>query len=447
MAKSPLLSVVLTSAAVALLSTMSIVPAAAADIDAWYGDPSSILEDLGEFSAIYVKAHGCVWSEYGIDNFDDDGENRDGDEDWYQGRTTPFRANVAYSLYGIKKGFFNYRLINKCAKATYINTYVTFMGADALLQSLGRTVEDVDYSNGDDGDGSGHTSCAETDSDSVNWPEGFVYSNDDDDGGNRRLSEEERHLSEEERRLSSGSGDEDTLSTTLGCAVDTGSFVMAVFGDGYCSGGSFINTTADDVSSYNNAMSSVTCEQVDLGSYNNDDTDDYNYYGMSSLLESSSSCDSSYYGDRCPDPYGKKAQWARQISKQQSAAAREAGEISDTGGFARVLRGMSWFLVVSGMILFGGALWVHLRFPTQWKDKFQEVRNKFRRRMRRRRQKMAKGAGTGSPRRKSPVEDENAYSNPDPTQLKDDDDSTIVTTRATRDVKHTESNSPSNMVV
>jgi hypothetical protein len=34
-----------------------------------------------------------MWSEYGY-AYDDDGENRDGDENWYQGRTTSFRANA-----------------------------------------------------------------------------------------------------------------------------------------------------------------------------------------------------------------------------------------------------------------------------------------------------------------------------------------------------------------
>jgi hypothetical protein len=61
----------------------------------------NILADLNQFSALYIKVHGCVWSEYGLGNsFDDDGENHDGDGTWYMTRVQTFRANAAFSLYG-----------------------------------------------------------------------------------------------------------------------------------------------------------------------------------------------------------------------------------------------------------------------------------------------------------------------------------------------------------
>lgn len=43
------------------------------------------------------------WSECAVDNNDDDGEGRDGDEQWYLARTQDFCANVAFSLYGLPK--------------------------------------------------------------------------------------------------------------------------------------------------------------------------------------------------------------------------------------------------------------------------------------------------------------------------------------------------------
>jgi hypothetical protein len=48
-------------------------------------EPGNILANLYQYSALYVRHVGCMWSEY-EQAYDDDGENRDGDENWYQGR-------------------------------------------------------------------------------------------------------------------------------------------------------------------------------------------------------------------------------------------------------------------------------------------------------------------------------------------------------------------------
>ena len=63
------------------------------------------------------------WSEYGQGYlYDDDGENHDGSTTWYQTRTQAFRANTAYSLYGVLKGDFSLR---SCTQGTYINSFFT----------------------------------------------------------------------------------------------------------------------------------------------------------------------------------------------------------------------------------------------------------------------------------------------------------------------------------
>jgi hypothetical protein len=191
----------------------------------YWRDPSNVLEDLDTFSSLYIRAIGCIWSEYGIDNYDDDGENRDGDENWYQGRTTTFRANAAYSLYGIKRGQTRAR---KCSKATYINSFITNMGADTILNVLGRK----NYANDDDS-GYGHAYCYEVDQ------------------GNR------------DRDLASGDKEQedDSVSTTMGCSLTSNNFVMATFQVGYCDGKYFLNIT-DEMNAYNKAMNKVTCDKI-----------------------------------------------------------------------------------------------------------------------------------------------------------------------------------------
>mmetsp|Transcript_24771 Transcript_24771/g.50821 ORF Transcript_24771/g.50821 Transcript_24771/m.50821 type:complete len:530 (+) Transcript_24771:246-1835(+) len=281
----------------------------------WWRDPSNVLEDLDQFSTLYVKAHGCVWSEYGIDDHDDDGENRDGDEDWYQGRTLPFRANVAYSLYGVLKGQFR---INKCSKSTYINTFVTFMGADALLNTIGR------HGLGNDDDaGYGNAYCAQIDM-------ADLYRDRD-------------------RALESGdnNNDDSLASTTMGCALNSDKFVMATFADGYCDGNKFMNVT-DSMRSYNRAMKGARCEKIwDNGSAR---------YAGDDLLRGSSSCDTSYYGNRCPDPYGRKKKYAKLAS-----GGNNYGE-SARRFFLYFARGLAWILLVAGLVLLAAAFWIKRRY-------------------------------------------------------------------------------------
>ena len=269
------------------------------EFDMYWKDPSNVLEDLDTFSSLYIQFVGCIWSEYGIDNFDDDGENRDGDENWYQGRTTTFRANAAYSLYGIKRG---QTRIKKCSKATYINSFITNMGADTLLNVLGR--------NNYDDTGYGHAYCYEVNQD------------------NR------------DRDLASG----DSISTTMGCSLTGDTFVMAKFQGSYCEGQYFLNTT-DTMNTYNKAMKKVTCEKVW----------DYNKgykkgerveTAADTLLAASSACSNYMYNGRCPDPYG--------IGRRYKAAIARQGGMS----VQRKIQVTSWIAFLLGLGLMAVAAYV-----------------------------------------------------------------------------------------
>jgi hypothetical protein len=44
----------------------------------YWNDAANVLQDLSKFSALFINYHGCVWSECHVDQYDDDGENRDG---------------------------------------------------------------------------------------------------------------------------------------------------------------------------------------------------------------------------------------------------------------------------------------------------------------------------------------------------------------------------------
>jgi hypothetical protein len=54
------------------------------------------LNDLDDYEKLWIKPHGCVWSECAIDDADDGvmGDYRDGDSQWYQ-----VRVSDSYILY------------------------------------------------------------------------------------------------------------------------------------------------------------------------------------------------------------------------------------------------------------------------------------------------------------------------------------------------------------
>lgn len=276
--------------------------------DMYWKDPSNVLEDLDTFSSLYIQFIGCIWSEYGIDNYDDDGENRDGDENWYQGRTTTFRANAAYSLYGIKRG---QTRLNKCSRATYINSFITTMGADTILNVLGRK-------NYDDS-GYGHAYCYEVDQD------------------NR------------DRDLASGDNaqNDDSISTTMGCSLTGDKFVMSTFQGSYCEGQYFLNTI-DNMNAYNKAINKVTCEKIwdySKGYKSGERVET----AADTLLAASSACSNYMYSGHCPDPYGIGKRYKAAIAKQGGMSVQKKFQVT------------SWIALSVGLGLIAVAVYVKNR--------------------------------------------------------------------------------------
>jgi hypothetical protein len=362
----------------------------------YWKDAANVLQDLEQFQALYVEVHGCVWSECGVDNFDDDGENHDGDENWYETRTRTFCANAAYSLYGIRKN--NFKLLHTCSKGTYINSFFTYGGADVLAKAL-----DLSISNKD---GNRYTPPIDYD-DAYGYGSSSSTSNSDCVAVDSNYGRQLQQLPHQDRRLSGSedSGDDfvdydgtdtspQTVATTMGCAASATSkfdkFVLAGFSDTSCMGRNFVETL-DTYTNYNKAMRKVSCTRIwDLGSYNrqnknnnnnndddgnnnnnNDDLynaadDDANnrelnendnnqgytriYHSVAEeLLYQSWACDLSLYPEQCPDPYGLKRKYFNVLK-----AAKNGQPIQLAVWNARLrkpIQILTWFLFVVGAYL------------------------------------------------------------------------------------------------
>jgi len=276
------------------------------DLSKYWIDARDVLENLDDYQALWIKIHGCVWSECAIDNNDDDGEGRDGDEQWYLARTQGFCANAAFSLYGIPKNRFS---VMSCSRGNFINSFFTYGGADTLLNALGKEPKvhyDGAYVNGYY---------------NSNYENGYNVSNAD------CVVDEDNYM-----------------SSTMGCSAG-GKFAMAEFEGQYCHGTDFYDII-DPLNKYNRQMGRIGCHRIWARNFGSMDV-------ASQLFKNSWSCDLNLYPNGCPDPYGKKASYdyaLRAVAHGQSAAWAVASM-----KLKLPLRILSWFFVLSGVffLIFG----------------------------------------------------------------------------------------------
>jgi hypothetical protein len=96
----------------------------------YWKDAENVLQDLTQFSSLYVHFHSCVWTWMKYKE-SDDGEVQENDY-WYLGSVPPMGANVAFSLYGSLKN----EKFTGCGKDTFINSFYTDTGFQEFAKSM-----------------------------------------------------------------------------------------------------------------------------------------------------------------------------------------------------------------------------------------------------------------------------------------------------------------------
>jgi hypothetical protein len=198
------------------------------------------------------------------------------------GYTHCFRANAAYSLYGVLKGNSD----DGCTSGTYINSFFTNYGVDAfepVMEAAGVFSEDNEDSytaecqDGDDDDGNDGN-----DADGGGYGGGTSYANKGDNMG----------------------------STSYGMSCNGNQFVTKKFRGRYCDGKDEIKVT-NLLESFNEAIEQVECVQVYSGS-NGDNNGDGGSIA-SDLLSYSKACSIREFPSQCPDPFGKLLKYTRTL--------------------------------------------------------------------------------------------------------------------------------------
>jgi hypothetical protein len=110
----------------------------------YYGDAINILADLQSFQSIYVQYHSCAM----VASIGNEGKEVDENDYWYIGATPLAAAQVAFSLYGVKKDasmqrtglfsrwWFQGKEQSGCHRASFINSFYTSVGASVFTSLL-----------------------------------------------------------------------------------------------------------------------------------------------------------------------------------------------------------------------------------------------------------------------------------------------------------------------
>jgi len=296
----------------------------------YWHEASNVIQDLDQFSKLYVVYHNCAWSPFGTPANDD--ENLAFQQYWYLGLTQTYRANVAFSLYGILKGSRD----KECGSGTFINSFFTNYGAQHFLEAVQMNGYLGGPQNNERGRRRLNEEADENDEyDFEKFSSQCIAEMGDDDGG----------VDDGTIPEYGGNGFPNAVSYTLGCSEDQ-VFEYHSYEGATCDGHHYLQTE-DSLESDNGQLDTLGCALLydsDL-KYTDDDGSGYEYtaeyddqfwdnyanQGWGNydedgddvpelshpldLLKYSHTCSIALFPQQCPDPYGKVAYYLDQINR------------------------------------------------------------------------------------------------------------------------------------
>jgi hypothetical protein len=286
-------------------------------------DAAAVMDNLLNYSKLYVTYQNCAWSPYTANNNNNACGN--GGDYWYMGLTECFRSNVAYSLYGVLKD----QEDTGCNKKTFINSFFTTSGIDSFTSYM--TTAGITFSA--DADGAYVTSACTVDNSNNN------NGQNQDDG-------------------SSSTGNNvkiNAMSTSygVGCADKSKGFEMKKYGGAYCDERE-VREVTDAMDTFNSEMSGVQCIAIYDAAAEADNNNQNNNGGSASdILAYSEACNVMLFPDQCPDPYGKLRSASRASAHTMSVNSHPRREMVKTV--------FSWLLMGFGILLIAASAMVYFR--------------------------------------------------------------------------------------
>ena len=289
------------------------------------------------------------WSAYG-EPYNND-ENLDDEEFWYMENTQPYRANVAFSLYGILAG----RRDRGCRRATFINSFYTRYGVQIFVQAmqmmghLGSGYDDDYFSYGGGENNNEHNNNNNRGGEGMGFSSECVmdYEGDNynDDGySNYGVMGAVRYPN--------------ATSYSLGCTTNGLGFQVETYNSATCNRKAYTGTS-EVLKMANQQLQSLDCMAIYDSSnqqYSQSYSDDVYRGGEENkegegdgIVELSYPLDVLLYSDTCnvlvdsacPDPYGRLVTYSRRMSQ-------------GTGMYHDVVRFLpAILLVLAGTVMLG----------------------------------------------------------------------------------------------
>jgi len=102
------------------------------DLKMYWAEPHNVLEDLDQFSSLYIQYHNCAWAQNRAQYAEEESGSGDETDYWYMDATPTYAANVAYSLYGSLSG----ESFSGCNANTFINSFTTNQGFESFAAAI-----------------------------------------------------------------------------------------------------------------------------------------------------------------------------------------------------------------------------------------------------------------------------------------------------------------------
>ena len=234
-----------------------------------------------------------------------------------------YRANAAFSLYGVLKGESD----TGCNAKTYINSFFTTQGIETFTEYMQYAGSTFTAGNDDGYAGGVSSACAAEDSGAGN-DDGYEYSHGES--------------------IATGYS-----SYAVGCSAK-GRYVEKKFAGQYCTESTGSKVT-NELATFNEDLSNVQCKSIYSSKQQN-----YNDGATSvGVLAISRSCSVLEYTEACPDPHGKLIKYERRLEDSTGFVHSKRKE--------RARKIIAWLLLMTGLLLIAVSVLSHTNQKTKTK--------------------------------------------------------------------------------
>lgn len=340
---------------------------------------------------------------------------------WYLGSIPPMGANVAYTLYGVRKQYDNQgnqisTTSSPCSAPHYITSLVTMGGVESMTNVLatlgiGNFVYQYQNSNNNNNNKNGNnrndnqgqgmrvsSACVTSDDfelDYDNYYDYYEYSSENSNFYNTYSNGNQNNNNQNNNNNDGSSyynyqpwnsishtkgGYQFTVQdgySSYGTVCSYTRFVTAKFRGALCVG-SNVDSVSDYLENFNKAIQQVGCVAIydssKASGNNNNNNNQQNSNQLSpveSLLSTSQNC---VYQNVCPDPHGI-------LEDDTRALARVTKSINKFSRRHKVLRRSAWFFLVVGMTLLLIAVYsitkevvIRRKLKKKWKRNLRKIR-------------------------------------------------------------------------